>query len=225
MAKKRSKTAKQKQAKAARQFGVSVKKGGGREKVDAAVMVDASQKKKKKNGRKWATKPNLDDTSTTAKKKNQSPSNEQSDFLNQMKGLEERRVWQRNRAVNDKKAQTQQVQLAEATLVIDDRKKSTQRLVHETEERLTVGMNGIGVQQQSSVFYPTNKLQVMAAQQRDAWAEEDKILETDNPYAALEIGDSDDDGEEKVMLKPQVSLFQFAPPSFAVGVTDVDPDL
>jgi hypothetical protein len=92
---------------------------------------------------------------------------------------------------------------------VDDKDKSTFRLLEETTARMKQGFDGIG----------SGPL----AKRLPTWSVDHKpaSLEIDNPYAVL--GDSSD--EEK--RAPPLSLFRFAQPSFSVSIirNDIDPDL
>jgi hypothetical protein len=241
MAKRKSKTGKQKQAKAAgKKFGVSVKKGRDQPKI---TMLSASSsttvvvKKKQLDGapikagdikKKGFTpfphhnKKNTKKLNRNQKKNGQhNPTNNA--FGKEMQSAQERSWVQHSR---DKEKKTMPT-LTPATLIVDDHKKSTQRLMEEATNQVSSGMQGIGagLVQQVRQDYPlgrtTNQLQVLAAQYRSE--EQPSPLETNNPWAALHQGDSDDDDEEE-MVKPAPRVFQFAPPSFVVD-DDVDPDL
>jgi hypothetical protein len=249
MAKRKSKTGKQKQAKAAgKKFGVSVKKGRDQPKI---TMLSASTSTtvvaKKQDGGAATNNNKMGDIKTKGftpfphrnNKKNMSkklnrnqkknghhnPTNNA--FGKEMQSAQERSWVQHSR--DKEKKNRSMPSFAPATLIVDDHKKSTQRLMEEATTQVSTGMQGIGagLVQQVRQDYPTsfggnNQLQVLAAQYQSE--EQPSLLETNNPWAALDQGDSDDEEEQMAKAPPAPKLFQFAPPSFAVG-DDVDPDL
>lgn len=216
MGKKKSKTAKQKQV--TKKFGgLSVKKGGGREQGTVVLAptnkAKAPLKKSAANKRLRQARPENPNKSGLLGKKDE--------FRVQMKSMQERNTYER---INKNKGKAKSLQLAPATLITNDKSKSTQQLVGEATTQIH-GMNGIGQQQQQFQqfpFTPSNRLQVMAAQIHDAWTEEESPLEADNPYASLHQADSDDEEEQQTKKAP---LFQFAPASFGLPSTTIDDDL
>jgi hypothetical protein len=111
------------------------------------------------------------------------------------------------------KGKGQTLALAPATLVVDDKEKSTFRLLEETTVRFQQGFESIGNGPLAKKLLPT-------------WAVDDDqptSLEVDNPYAVLGGDSSDEEG----LTQPPPPLFRFAPPRFSVETAqdDVDPDL
>lgn len=198
MGKKKSKTGKQKQAKASRKFGVAVKQG----KREQTRFVRNPKPRPQNNAlSKQSINVVSNQVSNIISRKTRDP--EHVEFDRQMASVQERT---RPRA----KVKRHPLALAPATLVVDDKDKSTSRLLEETTARMKEGLDGIG----------SGPL----AKRLPTWSVDDKTvsLEIDNPYAVL-LGDSSD--EEK--LAPPLPLFRFAPPSFSVSTThdDIDPDL
>jgi hypothetical protein len=110
------------------------------------------------------------------------------------------------------KVKRQTLSLAPATLLVDDKEKSTSRLLEETTVRMQQGFEGIG-------SGPLTK-------RLPTWAVDDDqptSLEVNNPYAVLGGDSSDEEG----FKPPPLPLFRFAPPTLLIATTqdDVDPDL
>lgn len=249
MGKKRSKVSKQKQAKAtaasrSRKFGVSVKKGGGREQTTALVL-DSKKKQPRSNATKSINKPVKPQAPWLGKDSpNQKPRShedeEQADFDRQFASMEERQKALASKKSGKKKGSVIMPTFAPATLIIDDAQKSTARLMEEATSRVQA-FQDIGQQVTTNsgldtqVMSNSNKLQLLAAQQRATWnmaeAEENVPTSVNNAFSALQE-DSDNEWENPEETAP-APLFQFAAPSFglpqAVPTTnnqeDDDPDL
>jgi hypothetical protein len=207
MGKKKSKTGKQKQAKASKKFGVAVKQG----KREHGQFVLNPKQRPQNNASSSSSSskqcrnvvPN-ERTNNVSDRKARDP--EHVEFDRQMASAQERT----RRPGTKGKGQT--LALAPATLVVDDKEKSTFRLLEETTVRFQQGFESIG-------NGPLTK-------KLPTWAVDDDqptSLEVDNPYAVLG-GDSTD---EEGCAQPPLPLFRFAPPTLLVAATqdDVDPDL
>lgn len=235
MGKKKSKTAKKKQQAASRKFGVQVKKGnGGRERPEKVVLNATPSKQKQRGGRKQQQQ-----SRKSLSRKIQHTSNkgneEHADFARQMTSAQERQSARESR----KKLSTtkrQQHSFQPATLIIDDKLKSTSRLLQETTSQIRQSFHGlVGDQNTTSSAAPGQSSLSLAAGGSTAWSadtntNEPSVLECDNPYAALggDDDDSDDDEQQHAQPPPTLPLFRLAPASFAVGGNndaDVDPDL
>ena len=198
MGKKKSNTGKKKQAKVSKKFGVAAKQG----KKEPSQVVLNHKPRPQNNGLSKQSTINVvsNQVRNIVARKARDPEHEE--FDRQMASAQER---SRCRA----RVKRRTLALAPATLVVDDKDKSTSRLLEEATDRMIQGFDGIG----------SGPL----ARRLPTWSADEKpaSLETDNPYAVL--GDSSD--EEK--LAPPLPLFRFAPPSFSISATqdDIDPDL
>lgn len=257
MGKKRSKTAKQKQNRVAKssvskKFGVSVKKGGGREKKQSAASAMVLEtgrtgqntkpndwKRSKRDRSKGGHKTGL---SKSERKKKNVDTSERDEFDRQMKSLHERNQQELSRRNTLKSGNRSQLCFAKPTFVVDDKDKSTERLLHEATARIQ-GMDGIGNKQ---AIGAANRLRVLATAQKtaatsttmDAWStEKPSMLESNNPYAVLDDNDSDD-GSQTTKTSNLANPFNFAAPAFTVPTTSasslqtvrammdsIDPDL
>ena len=144
------------------------------------------------------------------------------------------------------------IQLAPASFIIDDKLKSTDRLVQEATHKMELGWSSwdntvnsaLSQQHQKHLFAsaitcattPSRTLQELAKpQHRMAWTDESPLESSDdNPYAALQQDDDDDvdddHGHNNGNSQRNEPLFQFAPPSFQFQSEDDnhgdwDPDL
>ncbi|KAI2512093.1 hypothetical protein MHU86_2381 [Fragilaria crotonensis] len=184
--------------------------------------------------------------------KNAKKKNNQDDFESQMKSLQERTAHlesntRRGRSSRSTTASTPRhkpiIQLAPASFIIDDKLKSTDRLVQEATHKMELGWSSLDdngtlapPQQHQHLFAhatgntsfsttPSRTLQELAKpqQHRMAWTDESPLERTDdNPYAVLQQDDDDDEDDHDHINgqsrrdKPhkQNPLFQLAPPSF-----------
>jgi hypothetical protein len=230
MGKKKSKIAKKKQAKqASRKFGVVVKKAtGGREQsLSSAVSVSFQDGTKKILLKKSATRKKMFATISPKTHLQHAKNEEHDDFKRQMASAQERSQARAGK-MKPKKAQ---LKLTPATLIVDDKQKSTSRLLEETTSHLESGLNGIG----AAATVPQRRSLAAYAASNNAWANHDLsqpcTLESDNPYAALhQEDDSDEDAQpQRLADVPTLPLFRLAPPTFAFGTStnddDLDPDL
>lgn len=155
------------------------------------------------------------------------------DFDAQMASAQERQAARESFHSNNnkKKNATRHHVFQPATLIVDDKHKSTSRLLDETTSQIHQGLHGIG---SSSSLQPRSSLSLAAASGGTAWSATDTSepceLKSNNPYAALGAGDSDDEEEQQQVALPTLPLFRLAPPSFVMGGNnndddDVDPDL
>jgi hypothetical protein len=204
MGKKKSKTGKQKQAKASRKFGVAVKQGK-REQTQFVLNPKRLQNHASLSCAKQSKNvvPN-ESTSNVSGSKSRDP--EHVEFDRQMASAQERT------RRNGTKVKRQTLAFAPATLVVDDKEKSTSRLLEETTVRVQQGFDGIG-------NGPLPK-------RLPTWpvdANPPASLDVGNPYAVLGGDSSDEEG----FAPPPLPLFRFAPPTFSIATTqhDVDPDL
>ena len=219
MGKKRSKTSKQKQAKAAsKQFGVSIKKGsGGRERA-AVALLENSQKIKQNLRNKASLETRRKQTKNHVTQPNNDKNHTKNDFEEQFKSLEARH---QNTTSKQSSVKHTTLNLTPATFVVDDTEKSTQRLVQEATSKVQ-SLEGIGEKNMtSSLLQESTMFQPLQSSVAAAWTQASSLLESNNPYAVLHQADSDEE-KEKPLSNPV--LFQFAPPSFTVA-QDVDPDL
>lgn len=227
MGKKRSKTSKQKQARASKTFGgVSIKKGGTQK--QSPLVLEASKSRIAKSHGKKSIKFSYIKAPLPIQKKNE----EQADFDRQLESMEERQ-WCKNRKIQKKKNKSI-LTLTPATLLVSNAEKSTMQLIEEATTGVQA-LQDIGKEQTPQTT--SNRLQVLAAQQRAAWTREAALEEekSQNAFAVLQQHDSDDDhgwGDDHDTNTRQKAppLFQLAPPSFGVPVVqddddDVDPDL
>jgi len=254
MGKKRSNASKQKQAnKATHQkkknklFGVTMKKGGGRERPMSGMIVLDPKTAPPKKGEAHKKKRKVMCSGKPKPQKRKGEEHE--DFKRQMESLQER-----NNVSQKKKKYSASVKkkmllknMADATFVIDDKKKSTERLMSETTSKVGK-LSGIGVSSapkfqffansdNSGVSSPApkfqyivnddNKLQLLATKKPDAWSHDNKptLLECDNPYAALDNHDDSEGEMGESKRPPKPAPIQFAPPSFGGGSVFIDPDL
>lgn len=242
MGKKRSKTAKQKQAKAAnrpdKKFGgVSVKKGGGRSKNDVIMIETTSNSKYKtnnKNNKKRMNGFKFEQLSSTSKHKKDA---EHEEFDRQMASTQKRHLKKSGHFTSTVPT------FAPATLCIDDSTKSTTQLLQETTTKIqAAGIGGSAVHhpppstlllQQSSLARATNASNTWSATHNTSIT---SILESNNPYAVLEGHDSDDDDDDDEHhggATQQPLMFRLAPPTFSLETNkntreheeDIDPDL
>lgn len=242
MGKKKSKTAKQKQAK--KQQASKSKFGGasrGRERnsgqqsaLSLTTITRAKQQrnKKSKNHTKQQKHPFAPLSPSSKKTKTDT---EHADFDKQMASAQERQSEEQHAKLNkNKKKHTPS--FAPATFIVDDNQKSTSRLLQETTSKIHSGLEGIGSKAAKPLLQSSLSL---AAGTTASWSatvtNESSVLESNNPYAALECNsdENDDDETQQPLLQPTLPLFRFAPPTFAVSAgnddddddDDVDPDL
>lgn len=211
MGKKKSKTSKQKQAKAAaKSLKCRVIK-------EQQVKVEITNGKKKNKG-----KPNSMDN------------DEKDDFQRQQASMQERQLaeeQQRKRMKRGKsKKKGNMFEFKAPTLIVDDAKKSTTQLMTEVTSKAQ-GWEGIGNQPNEEGFGiapPNGPINLKQVFQNSTLLKPPPIAKSKNPFAAL--GD-DSDEEEELNTKPESAapLFQFKPASFSVStpttLDDVDPDL
>lgn len=237
MGKKRSKTAKQKQAKASRRdkkFGTLVVKGGTKTKSvggNVQLTIDhKSSNKKKRNNHNNNTKSNKNKMDGSAQfssplQREKKQDQEHDDFDRQMASAQDRHhhaANTNNRSNNHNNGMAPS--FAPATLCIDDSKKSTTRLMEETTGRIHDGLSGIGgtlpqpTHQKSSLQQATSATNVWSA--HNTTNNTPSVLERDNPYAVLEGHDSSDDEDHGDahyrQEQPTLPLFRLAPPTFSL---------
>lgn len=233
MGKKRSKTAKQRQARAttSKRFGVMVKKGGGREQASPFVL-DPKKKPTNEKSRKSLLFENANKAS-----KNQ-PATKTDEFSLEMRSMEERHAqWSSSKKKKKKGGKKHSFNFAPSAIAVDDKDKSTERLMDETAARVKDLKVQLGQQQHETPPFRSSRLQDLAKNNPLAWSNhESSPLESNNPYAVLE---GDDSSEENTTVTSNVSSkqnpFQFAPASFDISTTvstvpqseplDIDPDL
>ncbi len=179
MGKKKSKIAKKKQAKqASRKFGVVVKKAtGGREQSSSsAVSVPFQDGTKKSLLKKSATGKKRFATLSPKTHLQHAKNEEHDDFERQMASAQERSQAGAGRV----KTKKSQLKLTPATLIVDDKQKSTSRLLQETTFHLESGLNGIG----AAATVPQHRSLAAYAASSNAWANYDLsqpcTLESDN---------------------------------------------
>ena len=235
MGKRKSKTSKQKQAKASAKS------------LKARVIKEQPPRKERNNPFGNSSKP----------RKPKSSSNnlsEQDEFQRQQASMKERlmattqrekqvkdrqRKQQRGRQQQQKEGQNQQpivpsaFAFAAPTLLVDDNMKSTTQLMTEVTSKAQ-GWQGIGVEShnasgmvqhqdpQPPQHKPISLQQVYQSashqQQMQQISRGPQISKSKNPFAALEHDDSDD--EEQARAPP--TLFQgFAPASFSISKTPI----
>jgi hypothetical protein len=218
MGKKRSKTSKQKQVKAAsKQFGVSIKKGSGGRERSAVALLENSQKIKQNFRKKASLETWRKQVKNHVTQPNNDKNRTKNDFEEQFKSLEARH---QNDTSKQSSVKHTTLNLTPATFVVDDTEKSTQRLVQEATSKVQ-SLEGIGEKNMtSSLLQESTMFQPLQSSAAAAWTDVSP-LESNNPYAVLHQADSDEE-EEKSQSNPV--LFQFAPPSFTVAQDD-DPDL
>uniref|UniRef100_A0A7S1V0L1 Uncharacterized protein n=1 Tax=Grammatophora oceanica TaxID=210454 RepID=A0A7S1V0L1_9STRA len=251
MGKRRSKVAKQKQAKQAKRSfgGVSMTKssGGrskaGKTKTTAAMLLDQQPPNKKQASMPFKGKPHLKRKLLHVRKpfgKSPNGRNKNDDFDREMHSLQERvaqhEYFQKALQQRNSKAH----KLTEATIVVDDKKKSTQRLVNEAIEKIS-NFGGFGTAFSTKTPHPSPRsphiLQVMAAEQRAAWnreaTERDGVeveQESTNPWSVLQDDSDDEDSNHQALTKPAFAAPAFgsislAAPTFSVDDPTIDPDL
>jgi hypothetical protein len=226
MGKRRSKTSKQKQAKAAAK---SMKARVVKEQV---VKHPATQQRSPPIG---------------VKKNRGSPPGEDEDFRRQQASMQERlkaEIQQQRRFTKKlrggkKKREVSSFAFHPPTLIVDDKQKSTTQLMKEMASKVH-GWDGISEQpqkkqqqeqteaKQSSVSLK-HIFQNSTLQKRPAEQLIEQRQRVANRFFALNNDENSDNEQDQSLTLQQnsKSLFQFAPPSFAIPSTadDVDPDL
>ena len=233
MAKKKSKTSKQKQAKAAAK---SLK-----------IRVVKEQRPQKEG-----SSANNPFGGTGGKRRNNNNNTHENDeFKQQQASMQERSMatTQKEKRMRDRQRGRKgkpKASLASSTfafsaptLVVDDNKKSTTQLMTEITSKAQ-GWNGMGMgdiqqheQQQPRQHTAISLHQVFQnSQQQQAKAPVRKPSKSKNPFAALQNDDDDDDDDDDDGMqekRPAPSLLQFTPASFSMqqpaAVAEVDPDL
>ena len=268
MGKKKSKIAKKIQA--TKKFGgLLVQKGGVKHRSDpssttlkvtaiASATMTAPAPTKHKRQRQFV-KPNsstmktpIERTIVNNDQDNKKKKMNQDDFESQMKSLQERAAHSESNATGSTRRGGRSnrtaarnktiIQLAPASFIIDDKLKSTDRLVQETTHKMELGWSSWDKTVPSAphhqhLFASANIIaatgrtllqEAAKAQHRMAWTDESPLENTDdNLYAALQQDDDDDDadndnndhdrnnGQSQRDKPPKLQqLFQFAPPSF-----------
>ena len=214
MGKKKSKTSKQKQAKAAaKSLKCRVIK-------EQQVKVETTRGKKTNKG-----KPNAMDY------------DEKDDFQRQQASMQERQLAEEQQRKRMKRGKNttkgNMFQFQAPTLIVDDAKKSTTQLMTEVTSKAQV-WEGIGnqhqQQQQQDGFGaapPSGPISLKHVFQNSTLLKPPPITKSKNRFAAL----GDDSDEEEQQMKPEsaVPMFRFKPASFSISTTravdDIDPDL
>jgi len=255
MGKRKSKTSKQKQAKASAKS------------LKAHVIKEPLTKKKHQDtgdGMR-SSSPSSDFALKGKHNKNaiqNSSSSEANDFQRQQDSMRERMMASVQKEERQKQKQkgrrkgqqskTQQIQGAFAfsapTLIVDDARKSTTQLMSEVTDK-TQGWNGMMIndgnnsisvpqqpqqQQQHKAISLQHVYQTNQQQQQMQARKNRKLAQSKNAFAVL--GDNSDDENDNGSNKNsgnQTSVFQFAPASFSVAAPavevgaapDIDPDL
>lgn len=218
MGKKKSKTSKQKQAKAAAK---SLKCRVVQEQ-HIKVETPGGKKNKKSKG-----------------KRNSMDYDEKEEFRRQQASMHERQLAEeqqrkRMKRGNNKKSNTKMFQFQAPTLIVDDAKKSTAQLLTEVTSKAQ-GWDGIGnqQQQQTQAFGTTPQngaISLKTVFQTSTMLKPQSMPESKNPFAALGGDDSDDEETDMKTKESATALFQFAPATFSMPASstitsDIDPDL
>ena len=231
MGKRKSKTSKQKQAKAAAK---SLKAKVVRKEQVHVATDDGSGNK------------------ANAKNKKRVMNGEYADFQRQQASMQERHMAETRRLKSNKKRGKKNISsfaFHAATLVVDDAQKSTNQLMGEVANKVQ-GWDGLHEQQQpQNITYSNSALpsttnhqpislkqvyqNTQVQQQQQQFIQQKQKQKKKNQFALLQNDDDDSDNEEtgNGQLNGSKPLFQFAPPSFAIpsfgggASVDDDPDL
>jgi len=234
MGKRKSKTGKQKQAKAAgKQFGVSVKSKGRHDAQKVTVLSSSSSRSvvvavtvDKNNTKKPQPPPKSNQPfphlKMSRKNKKQLQKKTSPHYSKSLFGKEMQSAQERSWMVHHPKAIPQTpFRATPATLIINDAHKSTQRLLMEATQQVDTGMQGIGSRHQMTMTTQSSSMALLYQEQSVPLSETTQT----NPWAALQEADSSEEDDILQATVKQPLLFAFAPPSFAVNAHDVDPDL